>query len=324
MMMPIRPENRKRYPPSWSEISQRIRFDRAQGRCECEGECGHDHADDPSIYDFDGRCEAVHGEPHPVTGSDVVLTVAHLISVTQLPMNFHVTAAAKANDVSELVGFLVPIEPKLLKRLDMVRDRAFTEFLAGPTTSCARFIVAIPRSPAGGSPGRSIVARVSSVPIWIVLSSWRLSRPPREPTNVTAKAPSGVQIKSGDAVHPTTFLAGADAESTLRSTYEFSATGRRTSAATICGLLRREWNGAATDGAIDTELTLARSGHAAAYHIGTLPENCDDDNLKAMCQRCHNAYDAPMRRQGMRERERAKAAVGDLFEANEKNNQPPQ
>lgn len=38
--MPIRPENRDRYPRDWKQISERIRFERAQGRCECEGECG--------------------------------------------------------------------------------------------------------------------------------------------------------------------------------------------------------------------------------------------------------------------------------------------
>ncbi|KKL22285.1 hypothetical protein LCGC14_2436950 [marine sediment metagenome] len=67
--MPIRPENRDRYPPSWREISRRIRFERAEGRCECDGRCGEDHG---------GRCTAQHGEPHPVTGSKVVLTVMHL------------------------------------------------------------------------------------------------------------------------------------------------------------------------------------------------------------------------------------------------------
>jgi hypothetical protein len=68
-MMPILPENRNRYPKDWPQISRRIRFERAQGRCECEGECGLDHG---------GRCKAVNGEPHPVTLSRVVLTVAHL------------------------------------------------------------------------------------------------------------------------------------------------------------------------------------------------------------------------------------------------------
>ena len=67
--MPIRPENRARYPKDWKDISFRIRFDRAGGRCECEGECGLDH---------EGRCSAEHNEPHPRTGSNVILTTAHL------------------------------------------------------------------------------------------------------------------------------------------------------------------------------------------------------------------------------------------------------
>ena len=56
--MPIRPENAARYPDDWNEISLRIRRDRAKWQCEW--------------------CGAVHGQPHPVTGSIVVLTVAHL------------------------------------------------------------------------------------------------------------------------------------------------------------------------------------------------------------------------------------------------------
>ena len=44
------------------------------------------------------------------------------------------------------------------------------------------------------------------------------------------------------------------------------------------------------------------------------PENCADDNLAALCQRCHNLHDAPMRRAGRYERERALMATGDLFE----------
>lgn len=67
--MPIRPENRKRYPPDWPQISARIRFERAGGQCECAGECGRGH---------DRRCEAVHGQPSPATGARVGLTTAHL------------------------------------------------------------------------------------------------------------------------------------------------------------------------------------------------------------------------------------------------------
>lgn len=73
--MPIRPENRTRYPSDWRAISHAIRFDRAGGRCECRGECGTPHRGEPADM---VRCDARHGLPHPVTGSRVVLTVAHL------------------------------------------------------------------------------------------------------------------------------------------------------------------------------------------------------------------------------------------------------
>ena len=57
--MPISPEKRALYPKDWKAISLRVRKDRAQDRCEF--------------------CQiAVNGEPHPITGSTVVLTVAHL------------------------------------------------------------------------------------------------------------------------------------------------------------------------------------------------------------------------------------------------------
>jgi hypothetical protein len=48
-------------------------------------------------------------------------------------------------------------------------------------------------------------------------------------------------------------------------------------------------------------------------HLNHMPEDCSDENLLAMCQRCHNAYDAPMRRAGIVARRRAAAALGDFF-----------
>ncbi|MBP0492223.1 hypothetical protein [Roseomonas indoligenes] len=61
--MPIRASERARYPKDWPAISKRIR-ERSGGRCE---------------FEADGaRCEALNGQPHPITGSKVVLTVAHL------------------------------------------------------------------------------------------------------------------------------------------------------------------------------------------------------------------------------------------------------
>lgn len=84
--MPIRPENRARYPKDWPTISAGIR-ERARGRCECKGECGLRHAFvngkqidlTPDIAVLPGRrCGARNGQPHPITNSKVVLTVAHL------------------------------------------------------------------------------------------------------------------------------------------------------------------------------------------------------------------------------------------------------
>ncbi len=42
------------------------------------------------------------------------------------------------------------------------------------------------------------------------------------------------------------------------------------------------------------------------------PANVDDDNFAALCQRCHNALDQPMRIAHARERRRAH--TGDLYE----------
>lgn len=53
-------QHRARYPKNWPLISKRIRFGRAKGRCEWLG------------------CQAQHGELHPVTGKQVILSVAHL------------------------------------------------------------------------------------------------------------------------------------------------------------------------------------------------------------------------------------------------------
>lgn len=86
--MPIRAENKARYPKDWPAISKRIRK-RARGRCECKGDCGLQHFrnDDGRQIDLPAalqiskrvfRCSAVNGAPHPATKAKVVLTVAHL------------------------------------------------------------------------------------------------------------------------------------------------------------------------------------------------------------------------------------------------------
>ena len=61
--MPIKPENKTRYPRHWPAIREAVRY-RSSNRCEGS----------PAYPD----CHAVNGQPHPETGSKVVLTVAHL------------------------------------------------------------------------------------------------------------------------------------------------------------------------------------------------------------------------------------------------------
>lgn len=61
------------YPPNWTEISKRIRFERANGQCECVGECGL-HKTTPGPR----RCNERHGHAAKWARGKVVLTTAHL------------------------------------------------------------------------------------------------------------------------------------------------------------------------------------------------------------------------------------------------------
>ena len=56
--MPIRPEMKARYPKDWKLRSRFIRFIRARNQCEW--------------------CGAENYQPHPITGSKVILTTAHV------------------------------------------------------------------------------------------------------------------------------------------------------------------------------------------------------------------------------------------------------
>lgn len=49
-------------------------------------------------------------------------------------------------------------------------------------------------------------------------------------------------------------------------------------------------------------------------HLDHQPENCARENLRALCQKCHNDYDAPVRRRGIAERRKAALAVADMFD----------
>lgn len=104
-MSPIRAEMRALYPPDWPLRSRLIRFVRAGSRCEW--------------------CEARNRQPHPVTGSMVVLTVAHLdhdptncradnlVALCQLA-HLQLDAGRKAHDrrvrSGQITAFDVPFE----------------------------------------------------------------------------------------------------------------------------------------------------------------------------------------------------------------------
>jgi hypothetical protein len=62
--MPIKPENRARYPKNWKTEIRPAILQRAQNKCEGS----------PKFPE----CRAENHLPHPVTGSKVVLTIAHL------------------------------------------------------------------------------------------------------------------------------------------------------------------------------------------------------------------------------------------------------
>jgi hypothetical protein len=66
--VPIRPENKARYPKDWKLRSRFIRFIRAKNHCEW--------------------CGAENYKPHPVTGSKVVLTTAHVFDHRPEASNF--------------------------------------------------------------------------------------------------------------------------------------------------------------------------------------------------------------------------------------------
>lgn len=69
--MPIKDENKHKYPQNWKLISRCIRHERASGQCECEGECGL-HSHPPR------RCSERNGENATYAKGKIVLTVAHL------------------------------------------------------------------------------------------------------------------------------------------------------------------------------------------------------------------------------------------------------
>ena len=57
---------------------------------------------------------------------------------------------------------------------------------------------------------------------------------------------------------------------------------------------------------VDVVLTVA--------HLDHVPENCDPENLRAWCQRCHLRYDAEHHKRTAYATRKAYAMTGDLFD----------
>lgn len=68
---------------------------------------------------------------------------------------------------------------------------------------------------------------------------------------------------------------------------------------------------------------VERNGEAALWakgkvmltvaHLNHTPEDCRDENLKAMCQRCHLRYDMELHQRNSRETRKKRKALADLF-----------
>ena len=49
-------------------------------------------------------------------------------------------------------------------------------------------------------------------------------------------------------------------------------------------------------------------------HMNHQPEDCRAENLRALCQRCHNRYDQSHRQKNAARTRRVKRGIGELFE----------
>jgi hypothetical protein len=79
------------YPPWWKQFSHWVRHQRAQGRCECTGQCGL-HPPNP----FPRRCCEQHGHSARWARGTITLTVAHLCACQPLcARQDHVIAACQ-------------------------------------------------------------------------------------------------------------------------------------------------------------------------------------------------------------------------------------
>lgn len=101
------------------------------------------------------------------------------------------------------------------------------------------------------------------------------------------------------------------------------AVGYRTDDGGFCQL------GTSVDAAGERIDAATADGHKVIRIVLTIahladpdPANCADDNLAALCQRCHNLHDMPMRLANAAATRKARKASGDLFTTGAPPNEP--
>ena len=326
--MPIKPENRARYPKDWKHVRERI-LKRANWRCEHEG-CrarhgvtgywrkGLFHRLPDSLWDAGYtagdavRCN--NGELLNII--KIVLTIAHLGLPAHLPVHAHVTRSTEADEVLEIVGFLMPCEPEAPEWMHMMHRRTLAEFARGASAVSARFAISIPGQESSALPGGPIALQPFSMPPkHVVLTDWRLTSEPLETTRIAAEASTGAEIVPADMERLSATFTDAYAERTFRSTHGFVATGRRASLDVVGGLLGRQAEHLPADAAVALSRTLSGSSHQHGTLIafGEFPENCADENLRAWCQRHHLAYDAEHHKATAYRTRRERANTVEMF-----------
>ena len=321
------PFHKERYPANWKEISLRIRA-RAGGKCEF--------------------CGAENYKPHPITGSKVVLTVAHLGIPVRLPFNLHVTGITQAHEIIKFVGFGMIFDPEGFERNDMMNNGTLSEFLGISAAMSAGFIVSLPSTTTGFLPSWSVIPNSPAAPIWVRVSSFDLLDEPFHTAFIPAEASTFGNPIPSNFVTIATDLTDSDSKRPFADTHKFPLADSRTRFPFFTRLRGSEFENSAANNAIFFSFTMTGSPtyssaflphsdtaikfdvadsrtrlsfdsvygnlkNSSANYTGLFggtdswsthnltipyrldldhnPQNCADENLKALCQRCHLRYD---------------------------------
>ena len=383
LSVPIKPENRSRYPLNWKQIREQI-LERAEHRCEkCRvpnySMIRRGKYEDRPCYWIHGesvaRCEETGEELGTIAWNPdnseqdwvkVVLTVAHLGMPAHLPVNLHVTGSTETDQIVEIVGLFMPVDTEMPEWNNMMHSRALSEFTRCSPAVRTLFIIPLPCSFSGNDPRSSIPHSPHSVsPEYAILTGWRLLGKPFEAASVTTESTTIINMPSADSVGKSAALACSEPKTAFAEAYGFVATGRRASFEAIRGLLCGNRKDCLTNNALcrcaafslatsntgplvsdpnagaensfagigtgfsglsrvmgeaisasgtdKSARAFSWSGHTNLYHCDEYPENCNKDNLMALCQLHHLRHDHEHHRANAAETRRKRCPVPDMF-----------